>query len=453
MTHPPADPPSPGPLTSGRILAFWLPLAAMWVMMAVEGPALAAMMARLPHPELNLAAYGITFSLALLVESPIIMLLTAATALPRGSHSYRRLLVFTHALVATLTLLHLVAAIPAVYRFLAGTLIGAPGEVVELSRVAFLLMTPWTASIAYRRLWQGVLIRFRRTRVVPFTIGGRLVVTVSVMLAGLLVGRYRGAVVGAVALSLGVITAALLAYAFARSTIRQRLSRSGPGDEPLGWRELLQFYVPLALTPLIMLAARPLHAVVLARAPEPLVSLAVWPVIISFLFLGMSVAMSYQEAVVVLLTEPHSYAALRRFALLLAVGLTGLFGLAALSPLARIWYAQISGLPPQLVRFALAPTAILAVVPGANALVAWRRGVLVHAKRTRFITYAVVVNVTVLMAVMFGGLRLLDLPGATLVALAMSCSVLAELGYLAWAGRRAARRVAAAPAPGGGLSG
>ena len=60
-------------------------------MMAVEGPLLAATIARLPDPKVNLAVHGVAFAIAILVEGPVIMLMTAATALVRDAHSYRRL--------------------------------------------------------------------------------------------------------------------------------------------------------------------------------------------------------------------------------------------------------------------------------------------------------------------------------------------------------------------------
>ena len=52
------------------IFLFWLPLAATWIMMSVEGPFLAAVIARLPEPRFNLAAYGVAFAFALLIEAP-----------------------------------------------------------------------------------------------------------------------------------------------------------------------------------------------------------------------------------------------------------------------------------------------------------------------------------------------------------------------------------------------
>ncbi len=64
------------------IIRTWWPLAASWLLMGLEGPAISAVIARLANPEINLAAYGgVVFPLALFIEAPIIMLLAASTAL------------------------------------------------------------------------------------------------------------------------------------------------------------------------------------------------------------------------------------------------------------------------------------------------------------------------------------------------------------------------------------
>lgn len=436
------------PLTQTRIFWFWVPLAAMWLMMAIEQPAIAAVIARLPAPELNLAAFGVTFSLALIVESPVIMLLTAGTALPKGKQSYERLLQFTHILAAGLTALHLLVGLTPLYRFIVGTLIGVPAEIIEPGRRAFLWMAPWSAAIAYRRLWQGVLIRYDRTNVVPLTIGARLSVSTIVLATGLLTQRLPGASVGGLALGLGVIAAALAAYGFVRSTVSEHLSQPTPADEPLDWRELLEFYVPLALTSLILLIGQPILSVGLARAPEPLASLAVWPVIMGYLFLGRSISTSYQEAVVALLEERGSFEKLRRFTAGLALFLGGLFLLIAVTPAARLWFSSVSGLSPQLVEFATVPAMVAALVPGVNALISWQRGLLVHVKRTPTITRAVALNIVVLATVMLGAGTFLPLAGATSAALALTLSIIAEWVYLWWRSRPAAAQVQVVqPAP------
>jgi hypothetical protein len=434
------------PLTTSRIFWFWLPLAAMWLLMAIEHPIVAAVIARLPRPEPNLAIFGVTFSLALIIESPIIMLLSAGTALARDKHSYERLLAFTHILAAGLTGLHLLIGLTPLYGAIVGDLIGVPFEILEASRRTFLLMTPWTAVIAYRRLWQGVLIRFDRTRLVPLTILTRLLTVCGVLAMGFSTRWVGGADLGAIGLSIGVTVAALTAYGFVRPTVRKHLSLVSSEEEQLTWRELIRFYTPLALTPLINLLGRPLLVMGLARAAQPMASLAVWPVIMGVLFLGRALALSYQEVVVALMDDRRSFEQLRRFTLGLGLILTGSFVLATLTPGARILYERVAGLSADLVAQAIIPTIILSAVPGLDTLVSWQHGLLIQTKRTRPITGAVILHVAMLATVMLGAGTLLPMtPGIVLAAIALTAAVAVQYGYLRGTGRDVEIRVPVAP--------
>ena len=63
--------------------------------MSIEGPFLSAIIARMVDPKFNLAAYGVAFSFALIVEAPVIMLMSASTALVKDYHSFKKLRNFT----------------------------------------------------------------------------------------------------------------------------------------------------------------------------------------------------------------------------------------------------------------------------------------------------------------------------------------------------------------------
>ncbi len=76
-------------LSQRTIALFWAPLAATWLMMGVEAPFLAAVIARHPDATFNLAAYGVAYAFAILTEAPVIMLMSAATALVQDGHSFR----------------------------------------------------------------------------------------------------------------------------------------------------------------------------------------------------------------------------------------------------------------------------------------------------------------------------------------------------------------------------
>ena len=418
------------PLNQRRILRLWLPLAAMWLLMSLEQPTLSAVIARLPEPKLNLAAYGLTFAFALIVESPVIMFLTLGTALARSRQAYQMLMRFTHIMAWGLTGFHLLLGLSPLYAWILREVVGAPPEVIEPSRIAFLLMTPWTGAIAYRRMWQGVMIRYGRTQFLFVTTAIRLVATAAVALAGLRTGTIAGACVAGLAISVGVLADAAAAGIFVRPVVRQHLSADRPGDFSLSWPYLLRFYTPLAMTSLINLAAQPIVSLGLSRGPLPLESLAVWPVVSGLTFLLRSGGVAMQEVVVALLADQRSYQALRRFSHNLALALTAVAALVTLTPLANLWFTGVAGLPADLAALARAPAALLVLVPALTVLTSWQRGVLVFFSRTGTITVATAINIVVLLAVVLGGVNVLPWPGVVTAALALTASLLAEVAYL-----------------------
>ncbi len=263
------------------------------------------------------------------------------------------------------------------------------------------------------------------------------------MVAGLRTGIVYGAEIGAAALSLGVTASAGTAYAFYRP-VRRFMVPNLPGWEPLSRRKLLEFYVPLALTTMITMVGHPMVAIGLARAAEPLASLAVWPVIMGLLFIGRSLGISYQEVVVALLEDAASYRRLKSFALRLSLSLTVLMVVFCFSPAARFWFARVSGLSPRLAAFALRIVRIMVFLPGLEAILSFLRGVQVHLNRTRMITRSVLLNVGMLSSVLFAGIALLPLSGGAVAALALTAALATDCLYLA----RSSRGLFAVPGAG-----
>src|SRR4030065_2480220 len=132
-------------LSSRRIFHTWWPLAASWLLMSIDFPAISAVVARLANPEINLASYGgIIFPLALIIESPIIMLLAASTALSKDWESFLKIRRFMMITSAGLTVIHILIAFTPVYYFVVENLLGVPEEIIEPARIGLMIMTPWT---------------------------------------------------------------------------------------------------------------------------------------------------------------------------------------------------------------------------------------------------------------------------------------------------------------------
>ncbi len=390
---------TPRAVSLGRVFRLWFPLALSWGMMGCESPLFTMFVARMADQQIQLAAWGsVVFPVALVVEGPIIMLLAASTALCVDRESYRKVRRFMWWSSGLLTLLHAAIAFTPLYDLVARGLIGAPEEVLESGRLGLQIMLPWTAAIAYRRFQQGVLIRFERSRLVAVGTFVRMVTVVVFLAGGKLLAIGPGIVVGSLAIAAGVTAEAVFAGYCVRPVLRDRVYPAAPAAERLSRRSFLRFYLPLAMTPLLTLLIQPAGSAAMSRMPDALPSLAVWSSVHGLVFLLRSTGFAYNEVVVALLGEPGAARSLRRFAYLLAAATAGLLALLALTPVGELMFRGVYGLKPELA--ALAAFAILFTVPmpAYQALQSWFQGVLVHHRRTRGVTEAVMLYVIVALA-------------------------------------------------------
>ena len=415
------------------IYKFWVPLAATWLMMAVEGPFLAAIIARLPEAKFNLAAYGVAWSLALIMEAPIIMLMSASTALVKNKDAYLKLRRFTNVLNAGITVVMLFLVIPPVFYFLTEDLIGLPHNVARLTHTAMLLLLPWPAAIGFRRFYQGILIRSRLTRLVAYGTIIRLF-SMGATAVTLFLLKVNGAASGAAALSMGVTCEAFTGWLMARKSVKKLLAEgenAPTASPPLTYSYITKFYIPLAMTSILSLGVHPFITFFLGKSRFAIESLAVLPVINSLVFLFRSMGLSYQEVVIALMGEKgRDYIPLRNFAIVMGMlTVTGL-GLITFTPLASVWFQQISGLSVELAQFAFLPAQLMTLLPALTVLISFQRSLLVSSAFTSPITTATAIEVTGIIGVLWISIFFFDAIGAVAAALAYTIGRLMANAYL-----------------------
>ena len=425
-------------VTTRQIFKTWWPLAASWMLMALELPAINIVITRLVNPEIHLAAYGsLVFPLALLIEAPIIMLLAASTALCSDWESYRKIRRFTHILSAVLTGMHALIAFTPIYGLIARHVLSAPEEIIGPARIGMMIALPWTWAIAYRRFNQGVLIRFGHSLAVGLGTIVRLLADCSVLAIGYFVGTIQGTAVATATIIAGVVFEALYVGLRVRPVLRTQLPEVAPDRKPFSYRAFLKFYVPLSLTSLIVLGARPIFTAGVSRMLDPLSSLAVLPVITSMTFLFRAGGVAYSEVVIAMLGKNGAYPALRRFTIgLMAVMTAGILLIAA-TPLGSIWFGHITGLSDDLLSLARAGLWFALLLPGLTALQSWYQGIVMHHKRTNAITEAVILYLIVTVSILFAGVAWGQMRGIYVALFAMTVGEVVRLGWLAWRSRKA----------------
>ncbi len=419
----------------GTIFRLWLPLAVSFELMMLEGPAVQGAIGRLPDPPLNLAAWGLTMALSLLVESPVIMLLATAIALVKDAASYRALRRFMLCLCCGCTALTALVAFTPLFYWIAGDLMGQPAPIVAAARPAMQLMLFWTAAIAWRRFYQGILVRHGQTHLVSWGTALRLLATVSAAVVLAWWGKLPGVQVGGLTLMIAVITEAIATTRFALPVVRRDvLPQRDLDGEPLTQREIFRFHAPLAATTLLTLLAQPMTSAALARLSAPQATLAAWPVAFMVLMVLRGWGMALQEITVAQARKPEAQPALRKFTWLVGGVTSGAAAILVCTPLLGLYLDRVIHLPADLRPYAHLAVGACVALPLITALGSWARGLLVAGGATRLIYRGMGINLATHGGLLALGVAL-HLPGMWVAAGAFSLAAAVEYVYLS---RRAA---------------
>lgn len=389
-----------------------------------------AVIARLALPEVNLAAWGIVFAISTVIQAPAVMLLPTSTALSTDGPTYARLRAMSLGVLAFLTTVHLVLTFTPLYGVVMEGMIGAPPEVVAVGRLGLAMMIPWSFGTGYRRFLQGVLIRFGHSRVVIWGTMVRLSTVVVVLGLGYLTQLASGVAVAATAIILGVL--AEMAYTQVRviPVVNERLRPLPLRGGVMTLRRFLDFYSPLVLMTVLTMLVQTLVTVVLGRMPQPLESLAVWPVVFGFLMLWQSPGIAYTEVVISLLGERRAVDVLWRFTLMLAVATTAGLTIVTATPLAHLWFVHVAGLSENIAELAERALWLGLLVPALRVLHSWFQGAIMYSERTRGIMESVLLFLVVAVALLLAGVLWGHVAGIYVGMIAFVVSLLAQVGWL-----------------------
>lgn len=420
---------SPKGLTTSKIFKFWLPLAATWLMMSMEGPFIAAIIARLPEAKFNLAAYGVAFSFALVIEAPVIMIMSAATALVKDNYSFKKLKFFTYTLNGIITGIMVLFLIPSVFNYVTIDLISLPKNVSDLTYMATLILLPWPATIGYRRFYQGIMIRYNQTKRVAYGTVIRLVTMATTALVMYINFNFDGVIVGASALTAGVTFEAVASKIMSLDILKSIKQKEEP-DNRISYREIMTFYYPLALTSLLGLGVHPFVTFFIGQSRMSIESLAVLPVINSLVFIFRSTGLSFQEVGIALVGDKgEGFIPLRNFARKLSLISAGFLIIISFSPLAKIWFHDVSGLSLELTEFAILPLIIISIMPALTVLISFQRSILVAFKNTSPITLATAIEVIGILLVLYILIGGCDFTGAVA---AMTAFIIGRFGAISY---------------------
>lgn len=398
--------------------------------MALELPIITSGVSRLPDAEINLAALsGIVIPIAFLIESPIIMLLSASTALTRDWDSYKKIRLVMLVLGAFLTLLHILVAFTPLYDLITRQIIRVPEEIVEPARFAMTIVIPWSWAIAHRRFNQGLLIRSGLSKYVGLGTVIRVLTNLGVVITCVWLKTVRGIDMAAISLTLGVTSEALFIGFMARKTIKE-LKIAPAYSQVLTYKGFFIFYLPLVLTAFLDFASQPICSAAISRMDQPVQSLAVWPVIggLSFMIRSLSIALS--EVVIASIERPNAKLILGQFSLKVTIASTVVLLCFLLSPLGNFWFVSVTSLSLSLLPLAFA--ALWASLPSVifTAARSYYQGALVHFRQTKYVSSGTALNLFVLCLALILGVNWHEFAGIEITMAGISLASIAQVVWL-----------------------
>ena len=419
-----------------KVLFFWFPLAMGWLMMTLEGPMIQSVISRKPDSETQLAAFGLVFSLSILIETPIIMLLATSNALSRDRQSFRLLWRFMMGLNVMITVVALLMAFTPLLDVYLGGALNIPAHIIEATRPGMKIMVLWGAFIGYRRFHQGVIIRFGNTRFVGYGTVVRVAFSGGTALLLGAVTNAAGVVIGGIALVLAVLAEAVYTYVVSRPDVKRLLATAMKrGTSALTYRQALRFHLPLAVTSVVTMLVHPAIERGLASMPDPVPSLAAWPIILSIMLVMRAGGMAFQEVVISLDDSEKNHKILRGFTIRLGFGLSLFMMLFSFTPLITIYSDIVLGVPENLRDLVWMGAQAACLLPLLTTLQSYFRALLMLSDRTAAIYQAIVLGFCLTTLIVWGGIGA-GLHGILAASLGLTIGQLFELSLLYLSYRR-----------------
>ena len=410
-------------LTQKDVALFFFPLLLNIQLMSASHSIINAGLARLEDAVVVLAGFSVALVLHLFVASPSYQNHTITIAMVRGRKSLFGMTLFVFLIASWFSILLALLAFSPVGTFVLDRILGVSPEVAISAREALSILVFLPFMTGLRGLFQGLVIRARRTGLVSFATAVRIVMLFAYLWLGQL--WFTGTQVAAFAL-LGCVGTETLVMAF----FAWRVNLPASQDDEKSFSEIVRYGLPLAYSSGIQQAVPLLINAIISRLPDGTLALAAFGVIRGFLFLLAGPMRNMQQAYLTLVNQNEDNTVLIRFLLRVSFGM-GLAMLLIAWPLNSPVFGTIMGLDSAMRHYITWPLTACALFPllygASNLLRGWFAGAHLTTRLARSTVYKALLMVALWPVFLTWPL---PLPGIAVAIFLLLAAESFEAGYL-----------------------
>jgi hypothetical protein len=410
-------------LTQKDVALFFFPLLLNVQLMSVSHSIINAGLARLENAVVILAGFSVAMVLHLFVASPSYQNHTITIAMVCGRKSLIAMILFVLLIASWVSILLALLAFSPVGTFVLDRMLGVSPEVAKGAREALALLVFLPFMTGLRGLFQGLVIRARRTGLVSFATAVRIVMLFAYLWLGQL--WFTGTRVAAFAL-IGCVGTETLVMAF----FAWRLKLPAEQDTDSSFAQILRYGLPLAYSSGMQQTIPLLINAIISRLPDGTLALAAFGVVRGFLFLLAGPMRNLQQAYLTLVRQSEDNEVLMRFLIRTSVGMALIMLLLAW-PLNGPVFGTVMGLDAEMRHYIAWPLTACALFPflygAANLLRGWFSGAHLTARLGRSTGYKALLMVVLWSLIVTFPL---PLPGIAVAVFLLLAAELCETTYL-----------------------
>jgi hypothetical protein len=384
--------------------------------MALESPICTSAISRLEDSNINLAAFGVVFALALLFQAPVLRIMSLPLMFVKDRQSYLKLRNLVLAICGINCFVFFIVLVEPFYSEVLVKILGLKPELQSSVRKGLLIWSFFPFLNGLRRFYLGILLCAHEPRKIAI---GTFVRLLSLTLCiGLLpvFGFKDGVLLGVIGFGFGMLVELLLSRFFARVQIGKFLALEIPEySEGLTNYNILKKFLPLSVSTIVAMSGGTILSAFTARGQLSIESLALIPVIFGLLNPFTWSAFATQDTTHALISkDKESYKEVKRFSLMIGFILSLLLLFIGFSPLSSYYYLEFNHLTHNLFLLTPFPTLVIALMPFTVAAKNFYRGLLISKGLTNRLLVSESFEIFTLLVVSYVLISLFQMPAINL---------------------------------------
>lgn len=420
------------------LVVFYAPLAASFFLTILTHSLFNAGLARLPSPEIYIAAFAVARSLMHVFESPMIMLSQTFAALVEGRQSYTKVRNFSMTLVGIVVAALGLFAISGLGRLVFIHVMGLTGETLAAANTILLVFVVFPCTSALKFFMQGTAIRLQKTTSLTVATVVRIVY-VLIFIANVDKLMFLPAAVVAGLMFVSALAVEGLFLLFSTKLALRNVGRAiehaprlGAPKTELTYPAIVSFFAPLVVTSVIRSAAMPIINIGLARTATPELTLSAYAVAWGLAMIIQSPSIMFHQVTLSYAGnfEPARLRTLKAFAAILGLAMSVVMALLAFTDAAFFILTRMIGASAAISQPAVGVLQVASILPLLMIAREFYWGLLAKRRLTKYLGMSKVISIGALAATV-AVFSVVPLPNpAVLGALAMIISETVELIFV-----------------------